>query len=51
MPDEKQLPDKAKASLKAKGITPTPGAVEAYLLGRADLAEETLEWLKKRHAE
>ncbi len=51
MADEKELQDKAITSLKAKGITPTTDAVEAYLLGRSDLAEETLNWMKKRHAE
>ncbi len=43
--------DKAIASLKVKGITPTTDAVKAYLLGRKDRDAEVILRLKGHHAE
>jgi len=46
--DKKQLAAKAMASLREAGVTPTPDAVTAYLVGRADMAQEELDYMSTR---
>ncbi len=49
--DKEQLAAKAMASLREAGVTPTPDAVTAYLVGRADMAQEELDYMSTRREE